>query len=176
MRRIFLLPLLAVLVPIIGCGLTYNCVLSPSITGQPSSQSVASGQPARFSIAASGTAPLSYQWLRNGVAIAGATQATYISPATSSADSGAAFSVTVSNVAGMLTSLPATLTVTAPTPVNASFVAPNGSDSNPGTIAQPFKTIQHCATTIAAGGHLRGPRGNVPGNGRPQLRHYDHRL
>ncbi len=151
MRRILLLPLLAVLVPIIGCGLTYNCILSPSITGQPSSESVASGQPARFSIAASGTAPLSYQWLRNGVAIAGATQATYTTPATSSADSGAAFSVTVSNIAGTLTSLPATLTVTAPTPVNASFVAPNGSDSNPGTIAQPFKTIQHCATTVAAG-------------------------
>ena len=32
-----------------------------------------------------------------------------------------------------------------------SFVAANGSDSNPGTAGQPYLTIQKCATTVASG-------------------------
>ena len=32
------------------------------------------------------------------------------------------------------------------------YVAPSGSDSNPGTLSQPFLTIQKCATTVASGG------------------------
>ena len=31
------------------------------------------------------------------------------------------------------------------------YVSPNGNDSNPGTLAQPFRTIQRCADTILAG-------------------------
>jgi hypothetical protein len=31
------------------------------------------------------------------------------------------------------------------------YVAPNGSDANPGTITQPYLTIQKCATTVASG-------------------------
>ncbi len=35
--------------------------------------------------------------------------------------------------------------------MNVSFVAPNGNDNNPGTITQPYLTIQHCATTVSGG-------------------------
>jgi hypothetical protein len=87
--------------------------VAPSITTQPANQSVQAGQSATFSVVATGTAPLSYQWRRNGAAIAGATSATYHTPATSSADNGAVYSVVVSNAAGSLTSGNATLTVTA---------------------------------------------------------------
>ncbi len=31
------------------------------------------------------------------------------------------------------------------------FVGPNGNDSNPGTITQPYLTIQRCATAVSAG-------------------------
>src|SRR6266478_790834 len=34
------------------------------------------------------------------------------------------------------------------------FVAPTGSDQNPGTLAAPFKTIQHAATIAGAGDHV----------------------
>src|SRR4029077_7601084 len=68
---------------------------------------------ATFSVVATGTAPLSYQWSRNGTAISGATSATYHTPATGNADNGAVFSVVVSNAAGSTTSGNATLTVTA---------------------------------------------------------------
>ncbi len=144
-----LFTLLPVILQICGCGLT--CSVAPSITGQPSSQTVGVGQPALFTVAASGSTPLSYQWLRNSVAISGATQDSYVTPAASSTDSGSALTVTVTNSYGTLTSTPATLTVNTQSVSNVYFVAPNGNDSNAGTIDQPFQTIQHCAATVAQG-------------------------
>jgi hypothetical protein len=61
---------------------------------------------------ASGTAPLSYQWQKNGANISGATSASYTTPATTSADNGSTFQVTVSNSVGSVTSNSANLTVT----------------------------------------------------------------
>jgi parallel beta-helix repeat protein len=144
-----LFTLLPVILQICGCGLT--CSVAPSINGQPSSQTVGVGQPALFTVAASGSTPLSYQWLKNGVSISGATQDSYATPATSSTDSGSAFTVTVTNSYGTLTSTAATLTVNTLSVSNVYFVAPNGNDSNAGTIDQPFRTIQHCAATVAQG-------------------------
>ncbi len=103
----------------------------PTITQQPTNVTVTAGQPASFTVAASGTAPLTYQWQRNGVDIAGANATTYAIAATALADSGAAFRAIASNVAGSATSNAATLTVTAsapvltitPQPANASVVA-----------------------------------------------------
>jgi hypothetical protein len=95
---------------------------APSITGQPANQSVAVGQTATFSVGASGTAPLTYQWSKNGAVLSGATSASYTTPATVSGDNGAAFSVTVSNATGNVTSNGATLSVTA-APVAPSISA-----------------------------------------------------
>jgi hypothetical protein len=89
--------------------------VAPAITSQPAGQTVVAGQTATFSVAATGTAPLSFQWRRNGVNISGAASPSYTTPATSAADSGAQFSVVVRNAAGGATSSNATLTVTAPT-------------------------------------------------------------
>src|SRR2546427_694071 len=84
---------------------------APSITLQPANQSVTAGQTATFTVAATGTAPLSYQWRKNGTAVAGATSSTYAMPSTTSSDNGSKFSVVVSNRAGSVTSTAATLTV-----------------------------------------------------------------
>jgi len=89
--------------------------VAPSITAQPVSQSVIAGQTATFSVTATGTAPLSYQWRRNGAAVSGATSASYTTSATTSADNGAQFTVAVGNSAGSVTSSAATLTVNAAT-------------------------------------------------------------
>jgi hypothetical protein len=88
--------------------------IAPAITSEPSDASITAGQAATFSVVASGTAPLSYQWQKNGTAITGATAASYATPAATSADSGASFAVVVSNSAGSATSRSAKLTVTAP--------------------------------------------------------------
>src|SRR5437588_261516 len=113
--------------------LTVNAALvAPTITTQPASQMVSAGQAATFTVAATGTAPLSYQWQRNGTAIGGATAASYTTPATTASDSGAQFTVVVSNAAGSVTSNAAALTV------NAALVAP--------TI-----TTQPASQTVSAG-------------------------
>jgi hypothetical protein len=91
----------------------------PSITTQPLDQTVTAGQAATFSVAASGTPPLSYQWKKNGTDISDATSASYTTPATTMADNGATFTVTVSNSLGSVTSSAVTLTVSTtvfPTP------------------------------------------------------------
>jgi len=99
--------------------LTVNAATNaPAITTQPVNQSVTAGQTATFSVVASGTAPLSYQWRKNTANIGGATASSYTTPATTSADNGAKFDVVVSNTAGNITSAQATLTV------NAAPVAP----------------------------------------------------
>src|SRR5207245_1781999 len=85
--------------------------VAPTILTQPSSQTVTAGQTASFTVAVTGTAPLSYQWQKNSVAISGATSSAYTTPATTNSDSGAQFTVVVSNTAGNVTSSAATLTV-----------------------------------------------------------------
>ena len=85
--------------------------VAPSITSQPQNATVTAGQEATFTVSATGTAPLLYQWRKGAVAIAGATTGSYTTPATSVADSGTAFSVAVSNSAGSITSGNAVLTV-----------------------------------------------------------------
>ncbi len=96
--------------------------VAPSITGQPASQTIAAGQTATFSVTATGTAPLSYQWQKNSAAIAGATSSSYTTPAETASDNGAQFSVVVSNSAGTVTSNAAILTVNAPPAVTAQPV------------------------------------------------------
>jgi hypothetical protein len=122
-RPIFLLQASAIAVALtfMGCaGLTSSNnsnggtkAVMPSIAAQPASQTVTAGQTATFSVMASGTAPLSYQWLKNSASIGGATAASYTTPATIAGDSGAKFDVVVSNSAGSITSAMAILTVDA---------------------------------------------------------------
>src|SRR6202022_2698159 len=58
--------------------LTVNpTAVAPTITTQPTNQTVTTGQTATFTVVASGTAPLSYQWRKNGANIPGATRASY---------------------------------------------------------------------------------------------------
>ena len=121
MRRIFLqLPLTGLLVAfwLAGCGGysnpgSVNGTGAPYIIAQPVNQTVTAGQTATFSVTAAGTAPLAYQWQKNGADISGATAASYTTPVTTTSDSGEQFRVAVSNSAGSVTSMPATLTVSA---------------------------------------------------------------
>lgn len=89
----------------------YTSNISPAITDQPDNLTVSQGQPATFSVSATGTAPLSYQWRKNNVNIAGATSATFTIPSAQPSDAGN-YQVVVSNTAGSITSANATLTVT----------------------------------------------------------------
>ena len=94
-----------------GGSIGSNPPVAPSITAQPTDQSVTAPATATFSVTATGTAPLSYQWQMNGANIASATSSSYTTPATTSADDGETFDVVVSNAAGSATSNTATLSV-----------------------------------------------------------------
>lgn len=146
-------PTLAVLLAVViagtfsaGCsGSTYsnsNPQSPPQITMQPANQTVTAGQSASFSVTATGSSPLSYQWQKSSAAISGATAATYTTPATTSADNGAQFNVVVTNSKGSVTSSMATLTVTA------------GSSIQITTPSLPNGTVQtaYSATLQATGG------------------------
>ena len=82
-----------------------------TITSQPADQSVTAGQTAAFTVTATGTAPLTYQWQKDGTNISGASAASYTTPVTTTADTGEQIRVIVSNTVGNTTSNVATLTV-----------------------------------------------------------------
>src|SRR5207237_2325940 len=102
-----------------GCGGgsgTSTDPIAPTITTQPVDQTVTEGQAATFTGAATGTAPLNYQWQKNGTAISGATSSSYTMTATTAADSGSQFVMVVSNSVGTLSSRAAILHVNAGPP------------------------------------------------------------
>jgi hypothetical protein len=92
--------------------LTVTFQTAPSITTQPSATTVIAGSAASFSVVASGTAPLSYEWRKDGVAISGATSSTYTIASTKTPDAGS-YTVVVTNGAGSVTSNSTVLTVNA---------------------------------------------------------------
>ncbi len=123
---------------------------APIITAQPTAVSVNTGQPAGFTVTASGTAPLTYQWQRNGADIGGATAATYTVAAAALTDNGVSFRVVVSNAASTVTSSTALLTVTAPNvapsittpPLGAIVIAPATASFTVVVAGTPAPTLQ----------------------------------
>ena len=95
-----------------GGGNSMPTPVAPTISTQPADASVPAGQTAHFSVVATGTSPLSYQWHANGQDIAGATAASFTTAPTTATDDGTGFSVTVSNSTGSVTSNTVHLTVT----------------------------------------------------------------
>lgn len=90
--------------------LTVTTASGPFITTQPASQTVTAGSAVSFTVVASGTAPLTYVWRKNGAPVAGATSATYAIVTAATGDAGS-YTVIVTNSAGSITSTAATLTV-----------------------------------------------------------------
>ena len=133
--------------------------VAPSISAQPSNVTVTVGNSASFSVTASGTAPLSYQWQRNQTNISGATQSTYTLSTTALTDNGAIFQCAVTNSAGGVTSQFATLTVNpSPTaPVITSFTA------SPSTINLGQSTTLAWAVTGATSLSINQGVGTVTG-------------
>ncbi|MFY9307418.1 MAG: PQQ-dependent sugar dehydrogenase [Bacteroidia bacterium] len=109
----------------------YNNTNAPGISSHPSNLTVTAGQPASFSVSATGTNPLGFQWQKNGVNIPGATSSTYTISNTQSSHAGQ-YRAVVTNSYGTATSNAATLTVTA---FNA---APNATILSPAN-QTPFR-------------------------------------
>lgn len=95
-----------------GALLTVNpAPTSPVILVGPASQTVGPGATVTFSVLAGGSPSPTFQWLRNGVVLPGATAASYTLFNVGSAQAGT-YAVIVANLGGSVTSVGAVLTVT----------------------------------------------------------------
>jgi hypothetical protein len=102
----------------------------------PEAQVAAVGASATFRVTASGSEPLSYQWRKDGSAIAGATASTYIIPQVATGDAGN-YDVIVTSGGSTLTSAVARLTISPSAPVaDVSRIANLSIRTHAGTAAQ----------------------------------------
>lgn len=110
---------------------------TPKIVQPPTGRFVRQGASVTFTVVATGTAPFTYQWRKNGEAIPGATGDRYVIASTRSDDEGF-YSVVVSNAAGSVTSEAARLTLqTVPPAVNINLIVAAGSSEYAGVAAAP---------------------------------------
>lgn len=125
-------------------------ITAPTITSQPVSATINEGGTVTFTVVASGES-LAYQWRRNGTAIAGATAASYTTPALAPGDDQSLYSVTVTNAGGSVTSNNATLTVTtAPPPTGG------GEDDPLQPLPGPAEPFPQTPAPIAATPVIQG--------------------
>lgn len=103
-----------------------SVAVAPTITVQPVSQTVNVGANVTFTVGATGTAPLRYQWQKNGVNLTGATNSSLTLTSVTTGSAGG-YRAVVSNSAGSATSATATLTVNA-TALTVALTSPvNGA-------------------------------------------------
>jgi hypothetical protein len=123
-----------------GAALTVNTVLiAPTVTTQPTDQTVALGGSATFSVTATGTEPLNYHWTFNGTDLPDKTNSSLPIINASLADQGTYF-VRISNAAGSTNSATVSLSVLAP---NASMAAYTAAGS---VYSQNFDTLPNPGT------------------------------
>lgn len=121
----------------------------PAITTQPANQTVTVGQTATFTVAASGTGTLMYQWYLNAVAVQGATSTSYTTQTTTLAMNGDFVFVLVSNEFGSTESVEVGLTVTGKTGSATGSIARVGTLRN-----DPLRTGQSISEPILAPGNV----------------------
>lgn len=114
----FTIVFIAMAVPIAGCGggssspaspapptqSGSSSPVAPAISKQPDIASIPADSTATFTVMATGTEPLSYQWRKQGIPIAGATQSSFTTEAVAIANSGDLYDVIVTNPQGSVTS------------------------------------------------------------------------
>lgn len=133
---------------------------APSITVQPTSRTVIAGTNTTLSVTATGTETLKYQWMKNGANVAGATQSALTLTSIQTTAAGG-YTVSVSNIVGVITSQVATVTVSVPTPVLTSHaeggvvtnsaVALSGTAPGNARISQVQVRINNGSFAAAAG-------------------------
>jgi hypothetical protein len=143
-------------------------ITAPVVTTSPVSQSVNTDGSVTFSVAATGTGPLTYQWQVNGLNISGATASSYTLAAAPASDNGNVYRCIVGNPAGLVPSGIATLTV------SGAPVADTTPPTAALTSAQPLSTAIDAAYTFTvtfsdnvavAAGTLGNGNLTVTGNG-----------
>ncbi len=145
----------------------------PVITTQPQSQFILAGQTAIFSVAATGTPPLNYQWLFSGTNIAGAITNPFTLTNVQLANAGN-YSVVITNIAGSVTSSAASLTVLFTNPAvfaqwNFNSITPDNNTTT-GTTTPSIgmgtaALVNGTTATFATGDTALDPAGSTDNSG-----------
>lgn len=139
---------------------------APSITGQPVSRTVVTAENASFTVTASGTTPMTYQWRKDGSpisdggAVSGTTTPTLLLTGVTAANGGS-YDVIVTNALGFATSSAATLLVNPPPPSTVTW--------NFGTSAALTADPTSGLSADLTGGTLTAGNNNVSGANPPLL-------
>jgi hypothetical protein len=122
---------------------------APSISTQPAPLSVAVGATATLSVTATGSNPLTYQWLRGTTAIGGATNASYTLTSVAASDAGN-YAVTITNSAGSVTTNAATVSVTTSSTGPSTAAAVSAAQAFLATLSTTQQSTAQLAYTLAA--------------------------
>ena len=147
---------------------TLTVIVPPGVSSQPISQTLNAGALAVFNVTATGTAPLTYSWLKNGSQlsnggkIAGATTAA-LSITNLTATEAGSYSVVITNIGGSVTSLSATLVVIGPPTITSQPLTVTTNEGSAATftvVAQgsgplSFQWLKNGAP-LANGGNISG--------------------
>ncbi len=147
---------------------TITGVATLAITTQPTSQSVVTGATANFSVVASGTSALSYQWRKAGANIVGNASATTATLSLTNAQAAdqASYDVAVTNASGTIFSNPVTLTVTTAAPIitNSPLTAAGTTGTAFSfTIAASNSPTSYSASSLPAGLAVNTSTGAITG-------------
>ncbi|MHC1762959.1 MAG: immunoglobulin domain-containing protein [Verrucomicrobiia bacterium] len=126
---------------------------APSIVQDPQDRLVSAGSSVTFTARFIGSLPATYQWLKNGTAIAGATSASLTIASAQSADEGS-YSVRITNSAGEATSAAAQLTVAVPGVFGTGLNAQGG-------LLEAGETDPHFTITTSPDPDFPGPTAAV---------------
>ena len=127
-----------------------------SITVEPADPSLAAGATQAFTAEVTGLSNTEVIWLIDGIRFGAPTLGTITSTGSYAAPVDAASSLQIPiaavSLSSPLISGSTTATVAPPTETGPSYyVATTGSDTNAGTSAEPWRTIQHAVSTVPAG-------------------------
>jgi plastocyanin len=142
-----------------------GAAVPPQIVTQPISRTVDDGDSVTFAVVATGTAPLAYQWMRNGLPVPGAVAASWTFAA-QLADDDAEIWVVVSNDVDEVESAHVGLTVNVvvpPVSTRARFAYGSATAGSGATVADFFASMQEVADAISdrSGRMVSSPGGNV---------------
>ena len=140
-----------------SASVSVSAPLTESISLSPTSTSLATGTSQQFTANVSGASNTAVTWqvdgATGGTAVTGTISNSGLYTAPVVLPSPATVTVTVVSQADTSKSASAQVALSAPTPTtgNLFYVSGTGSDSNPGSLSAPWRTIQHAANSVQAG-------------------------
>ena len=127
----------------------YATGVAPSIIRVQGEKSVTAGATATFSVVAQGTAPFTYQWKKDGVALSRAAGADLVLTQVDTKDAGS-YTVMISNAVGSVTALVSQLAVLAPVEVPSTVNQPETVTVEPSQSSSRISNLS-VRSTLAAG-------------------------